>query len=256
MSHKVIKLKKENLLSELYPFLINSESEYYVRHILKWSYFPVNPLKKTENNNLVNMGYLENKKMYDKYMEEKDYDGIMVLLDKQTRMWWFIQNYKRVYRDLGDEKFYKLFRSNLVYVDSHYSYKKYYSKIISLGRDPKLMMSKKEQKQLDKLPETFTIYRGVSSDKIPSSSNVKKLLGNSWTNDKKISDWFSRNHSPKFTGCKYYIILSYQISKDEIISYFTDRKEKEIFIDYSKIDTSKVKWEITKSGDELYRELE
>jgi len=256
MTDKVIKLKKENLLPELFPFIINIDGKNYVRHILQWSYFPVDPFKKTEYNNLVNMGYMENKKRYDKYMKEKDYDSIMVLLDKQTRMWWFIQNYKRVYKDLGEEKYYKMLSDNLTYVDNHDMVRKYYSKMISLGSNPHLMMSKKEQKQFDRLPETFTIYRGTSSNTKPSSSNIKKLLGNSWTNDKKISEWFSKNHSPKFRGSKYIIILNYQVKKSEIISNFTERGEKEIFMDYTKMDPTKVKWDIIPPRKFSDKELE
>ena len=96
----------------------------------------------------------------------------------------------------------------------------------------------------DKLPDTFTIYRGTSSDKLPTTSNVKKLLGNSWTNDKKKSKWFSQNHSPKFRGSKYIIILNYLVKKSEIMSWFFERGEKEVFMDYTKMDVSKVKWEI------------
>jgi hypothetical protein len=189
-------------------------------------------------------------------MEEKDYDSLMIWLDKQTRMWWFIHNYKKVYKDLGEEKYFKMFRENLTYVDNHDNVRKYYSKMISIGSNPQLMMSKKEKKQFENLPETFIIYRGTSSNTKPSSSIIKKLLGNSWTNDKKISEWFSKNHSPKFRGSKYIVILNYKVKKSEIISYFTERKEKEIFLDYTKIDPTKVKWDILQPMTDLNEELD
>lgn len=246
---RIIKLKKEQLLPELYRFLETHGKDTYVRHILSWSHFPVNLFKKSENNTIVNQGYLEKKKMYDEYMNKKKYESILVLLDKQTRMWWFIQYYKKIYKDLGEEKYYKMLGENLTYVDNHDQVRKYYSKMISIGSNPHLMMSKKERKQFEKLPNTFTIYRGTSSNKKPSSSNIKKLLGNSWTNDKKISEWFSKNHSPKYRGSKYIIILSYNVKKSEVISYFTDRKESEVFLDYTKIDLSLVNWEILDSSN-------
>ena len=255
MNDKVIKFKKEDLLPVLYPFLVRNGEETYVRHILSWSNYPVYPFEKSENNTHVNDEYRGKKEEYDEYMDQKDYESVMVLLNKQTRIWWFIQNYKKVYKDLGEEKYYEILSENLTYVDNHDQVRKYYSKMISLGSNPHLMMSKKERKQFEKLPETFTIYRGTSSNTKPNSTNIKKLLGNSWTNDKKISEWFSQNHSPKYRGSKYIILLNYQVKKSEIISYFTERNEKEIFLDYTKIDISMVKWEIIQQRTNLVNEL-
>lgn len=253
---KVIKIKKEELLPELYRFIVSIGNVSYVRHILSWSDYPVFPNKKSENNTHVNDEYRGKKEEYEEYMKEKDYDEVMCLLDKHTRMWWMIKNYKKVYKDIGEEKYYKLLSENLTYVDNHKTVRKYYSKMISIGSNPQLMMSKKEKKQFDKLPDTFTIFRGVCSDFKPSSTNIKKLIGNSWTIDKEKSKWFSQKFSPRFYGSKYKTILYYQVKKSEIVSYFTERNEKEIFLDYTKIDPSKVKWDILPPLTDLDKELE
>ena len=240
----IIQLPEEELHPDLFGSLIKKGEDTYVRHFLIWSHFPVNPYGKSGRNSLVNWEYSTKKVEYNGYLKNKNYDDILVLLDKQTQMGWFIKNYKRINKDIGDEKYYKMFREILTYVDNHDEVRKHYSKLLTYGKDHLQMMSKKERKQFNKLPDTFTIYRGTSSDKLPTSSNVKKLLGNSWTNDKKTSKWFSQTHSPKFRGSKYNIILNYQVKKSEIISWFSERGEKEVFMDFTKIDVSKVKWEI------------
>ena len=38
----------------------------------------------------------------------------------------------------------------------------------------------------------------------------------------------------------YYYLLEYNINKEIVLSYFSQRKEKEIFIDYTKIDITKI----------------
>jgi hypothetical protein len=243
MRVKVIKFKREELLPELFKFLVKNGDENYIRHFLFWTYFPVDPLRKCENNTMVNNQYKSTMKMYETYLKEKDYSGIFVLLDKETRMGWFIKNYKKIYKDVGEEIYFKLLRENLVYVDNHDTVRKHYSKLICLGKDHLLMMSKKERKQFDKLPENLTIYRGTSSDKEVTPSNIRKLLGNSWSLDKEISIWFTVNHSPKFRGSKYLILLTYKLKKSEVISYFTDRNENEIFLDYTKIDLDRITYE-------------
>jgi hypothetical protein len=256
MTDKVIKFKKEFLHPDLLKSVGISGGMFYVRHLIIWSSFPVTPYEKSVNNSIVNLHYLGIKDRYEKNMKEKDYSGVMVILDKQIRMGWFIKHYKKLYKDLGEEKYFKLLRENLTYVDIHDRVRKHYNKIISIGSNPSLMMSKKEMRQFEKLPNTFVIYRGTSSDKKPSQSNVKNLLGNSWTNDKKISEWFSHNHSPKSGHSKYLIILEYQVKKSEIISYFTERNEKEIFMDYTKMDSSKVTWSFLLPKTDLDKEFD
>jgi hypothetical protein len=243
MGAKVMKDRKEQLLPELYQFLANIEGEPYVRHYLCWSITPVNPFEESEQNHLANILYIFNKKMYERYLEEKDYDSILVHLDKQTKMGWFIKNYKKIYRDVGDEKYYKILRQILIYVDNHDHVRKHYSKLISRGNDHLQMMSKKERNQFDKLPKKLTIFRGTSSNKFVTPSNIKKLFGNSWSLDREIPIWFSIKHSPKIRGSKYIILLTYKLKKSEVISYFTQRGENEIFLDYTNIDLKRISYE-------------
>lgn len=243
MSDKQIELEEQELDRELFPYLISFGDEDHIRHPIVWSQFPVSRYGKSGWNTLVNLQYKDLKDLIEKDLKKKDYDSVFIHLNKETRMNWFIINYKRIYTDVGEEKYYTLLRENLTYVDNHDWVRKHYSKMISYGKDHLLMMSKKERKQFDKLPNKLIIYRGTSSDKKITSSNLKKLLGNSWSLDREISIWFTLKHSPKFRGSKYLILLTYELEKNEVISYFTERNENEIFLDYTKIDLSRVKYE-------------
>lgn len=180
---------------------------------------------------------------YKECKKNKNYNLFVVSLDKECYITWFLKDYRKIYKDLGDEKYYKLLREILVHVDNHDPYRKHYTKLISIGSDPLHMMSTEERKKFNDLPQKFVVYRGTSSDILVTDKNLKKLFGNSWSIDREISIWFSLKHSPKFRGSEYIILLSYELEKSEIVSYFTERDENEIFLDYSKIDVDRVTYE-------------
>lgn len=240
MKIKTITIPEEFLLPVLFLHLCEIGGETHVRHFLVSSYYPVDPFSLSQSNSIVNQTFLSKKKIYDNYLKKKKYNDIFHLLDKHNRMEWFIDKYKLLYKDLGEKKYYKLLRENLVFVDNHDPYRKHYSKLIQIGKDPTLMMSSQEKKQFNKLPEQLKIFRGTSSDKKITKRNVRSLLGNSWSIDREISIWFSLKHSPKFRGSKYIILLTYTLPKSEVVSYFTDRNENEIFLDYTTIELDRI----------------
>ena len=240
MESERIHIEEELLNDELKEFVTYINGEPHIRHFLCWSYYPVNLLGKSVSNTMSNQSFTTKKKYYEVYFKKKKYNDILTLLDKHTQIEWFIEHYKIVYSDIGDKKYYKMLKEILVYIDNHDPYRKHYSDLISIGNDSTQMMTSNEKKRYNKLPQKLTIYRGTSSHKKITKSNVNELYGNSWSIDREISIWFGMNHSPKFRGSKYIILLTYELDKSEVVSYFTERGENEIFIDYTKIDLSRI----------------
>jgi len=240
-------LEKEFLIEELHKSIVEIDNNLYINHFLCQNYFfDIDPFGETTNNAFINLQYKTKLTLYKKYIKEKDYDSILNILDKQKKMEWFIKNHKKIYINIGNTKYFKMFSWILTYVDHHYPFRKKYSKIIELGRNPRLMMSKKEKEHFNKLPKKIQIYRGVCVDKNfkhLEEHQRELLIGNSWTLDYEKASWFSKNHAPKFyqaTKLKK-IILTYEVDKKDVIAYFKDRNEEEIFVDYEKIKLSEVK---------------
>jgi hypothetical protein len=227
-------IEEQELLPELFGHFSGSIDEPHMNHFLCPKVFSVNPIGVSFNNTRVNKWYLDNKKMYEKFLSEKDYGGVLVVITKPFRTSWFIKNHKKIFKDVGEKKYYELLCGVLTDVELHYYTKKSYSRIINIG-DPLNMMSKSERKMYDKLPETFMIYRGVSSDTKFTQNNINKYVGNSWTLDQEKSRWFSNRWYRE-----YKVVFSMEISKSQVLSYFNGRNEKEIFVDYTKLDYSKI----------------
>jgi len=238
--------KKEFLIEELHKSIVEVGSNLYIDHFLCQDYFfDIDPFGETTNNAFINMQYKIKMTLYRKYLKEKDYDSILNILDKQKKMEWFIKHHKKIYTNIGNTRYFKMFSWILTYVDHHYPYRKNYSKIIELGRNPGLMMSKNEKEFFNKLPKVIKIYRGVCVDlnfKKIEDAQKEMLIGNSWTLDYEKAAWFSKNHAPKFHQAKKLkkIILCYEVEKKEVMAYFKERNEEEIFIDYKKIDLNKI----------------
>ena len=234
-----INVKPEKLDLSLFNSLVNLNGEPYVRHFLCSSIFPVNPFSESENNNLVNQIYRSHLKLYEEYLKKDDFDGVFLVIEKQYRLVWFIKNYKKIYSKVGEKKYYKLLGGILVMVDEHYKTKKHYSKLLYIGNDTRLMMNTLEKKEFNKLPNEILVYRGLYSKKKLDNLNFMKFVGNSWSLDVKKSVWFSGFNSMSNQVGNHYI-LQYKIQKENIVSYFSSRKEKEIFLDFNKIEMSKI----------------
>ena len=228
----------EKLHPDLVPYLENmGEEEFYLKHELVWRLLLDNPFEESEYNHWVNQWYGKVKQKYQEYLQSKDWESVFGLISTPKRTQWIIENYHQIYQDIGDDKYYSLLGNVLVGVELHYYTKKFYSKLLYIGSDPLKMMDENERKLYDELPEQFTIFRGVDSQSKITLKNFRKFVGNSWTIDKEKSLWFSTR------GLKYSVVLSTEIFKNQVLSYFTKRKEEEVFVDYEKLDYSKIKIE-------------
>jgi hypothetical protein len=253
MNSDKIKLKKEILLPELEPYVLRNElGRLVIDHPLFFFHDIKDPYQKNIINAEVNSSFKDRIEQYQKYLKEKNYEFILDLLPKSRKIPWFIKHYRKIYKDLGEEGYYKqlayIFRS----VDyGHQWYRKKYSKLISHGNSPLNMMSEEDRGLYDNLPEKFRVYCGTSSKKKVTTKNLKSLLQNSWSLDREISVWFSFNYSDFPGESIHYIILCYEVYKSEVVSFFLGRgglgeykvKEREVFLDYTIIDLERVSFE-------------
>ena len=90
----------------------------------------------------------------------------------------------------------------------------------------KFLMSEKDLEIYNNFDDTVTIYRGVQA------GNYK---GMSWTTDYKTAKWFANRF--KGNGKVY----KTEVSKSDILAYFSCRNENEIVIDVTTINKDKVK---------------
>lgn len=84
--------------------------------------------------------------------------------------------------------------------------------------DKRYLMSAEEYKQYLLLPETLTIYRGVTSY---NSRNIKAL---SWTLDRDKAEWFAHRLGEDGT------VYEAEIAKDYVLAFFTSRNEAEVVV--------------------------
>ena len=88
---------------------------------------------------------------------------------------------------------------------------------------PKLM-SRKDLKHYNNLPEVITIYRGMTIEEFESG-----YFGVSWTLSKKVAEFFAnqygRNHD---TSHLPKIVHKLEVPKQLICAYFSGRNEQEV----------------------------
>lgn len=84
--------------------------------------------------------------------------------------------------------------------------------------DKSYLMSKREQKKFNALPEKVTIYRGVN--------NPGYKYGFSWTLDKRIAYWFANRYENKES-----YVYECTVDKKDLVCYFEIRNEEEVIID-------------------------
>ena len=85
--------------------------------------------------------------------------------------------------------------------------------------DPATIMDEEEIQRLAELPETVTVYRGVTS------LNEKDRKALSWTTDPYIASWFAHRYGEDGK------VFTAKISKEYIYACFTGRGESEVILD-------------------------
>ena len=90
--------------------------------------------------------------------------------------------------------------------------------------DKQALMYDDEYKTYKDLPETFTVYRGVTSGRNPD--------GMSWTRDLSKADWFSRRFGDGY-------VLEGIANKKDVLAFFSRRGEEEVVIEAKKVKNKK-----------------
>ena len=86
--------------------------------------------------------------------------------------------------------------------------------------DKQALMYDDEYKTYKDLPETFTVYRGVTPGRNPD--------GMSWTRDLSKADWFSRRFGDGY-------VLEGIANKKDVLAFFSRRGEEEVVIEAKKV---------------------
>ena len=84
---------------------------------------------------------------------------------------------------------------------------------------PSMLMDENEYAKYEKLDDTITIYRGVTS------YNEKNKKALSWTLDVKVAEWFAKRYGQEGT------VYKAQINKEYIYALFDGRAEAEVIVD-------------------------
>lgn len=90
--------------------------------------------------------------------------------------------------------------------------------------DKQALMDEDEYDIYKSLPETFTVYRGVTPGRNPD--------GMSWTRDLSKADWFSRRFGEGY-------VLEGVANKKDILAFFSRRGEEEVVIEAGKVENKK-----------------
>lgn len=90
--------------------------------------------------------------------------------------------------------------------------------------DKQALMYDDEYKTYKDLPETFTVYRGVTPGRNPD--------GMSWTRDLNKADWFSRRFGDGY-------VLEGIANKKDVLAFFSRRGEEEVVIEAKKVKNKK-----------------
>lgn len=84
------------------------------------------------------------------------------------------------------------------------------------------IMTKKEQEYYDNLPETLTLYRGVSEG--------RKRLGLSWTDNYDVAVWYQKRFEE---WGRDGIVLKAKVKKEDVLAYF--EHDNELLVDVTQI---------------------
>ncbi len=88
---------------------------------------------------------------------------------------------------------------------------------------PEHLMTAEDIELKNSLPDTVTIYRGLTE------KNAKKIQALSWTLEERVAEWFAQRYSP------YGKVYQAEIDKEDILAVFTGRNESEVIVDPKKL---------------------
>lgn len=207
-----ILFKKEELHEDLLPYLENNGMFDLIRHPLVYSV----PHYQSQNA-LMNKMYIEKSKYAKELLDEKDFPAYVFLHERPFRMNAFL-----VVKDkMKDKDYWELLSGIWTDSENIWQQKKDWIKLLTdkkRSSTKSMFMSDKDIVELNKLPNTFTVYRGYHD-----GINEEGL---SFTLDKSIAERFSKSIGNKKKGK----VLSREVNKTDVFAYTDERSEKEIII--------------------------
>ena len=163
----------------------------------------------------------ENKDFIDN--QKKKIDHILVMCNSYERFPMFLRISMEM--DLRGELYWYALRYSYYCSDNLYQFRKAVKlAFASKEPQPEKLMSKRELNYLNKLPDTFTIYRGMTVDEFNSED-----FGVSWTLKKSVAKFFSDEYIRNFDtkNCQK-MVHQLTVNKSDVICYFDEREEYEI----------------------------
>lgn len=186
-------------------------------------------IDKIEDVNEINSEYEKLKNHY----QSIDYSLKLWNIKRNQKIEWLLSVSEEVMEFRGEHYYYTLLGDVLTDVEFQHDSKFDLLDLLRFGINPRLMMNDDENSSFEKLPDYLTIYRGFSIQ--DSNSEIEDYISFSWSLDYNKAVWFSERHC----GNKS-MILKCDIRKDEILSYFTRRRESEIVIDFETLDFNRI----------------
>lgn len=141
----------------------------------------------------------------------------------------FIYNLYDIY-DFSDEACGKLLRGQWVALENNENQNKKTKKAMEKWLEaikPLRLESEDDKEEYESLPETFTVYRGIQIGESP--------IGFSWSLKKSTAIWFAQRFDNENAQ-----ICEMEINKKDVVLYTNERKEFEIILIPSKINSQKI----------------
>lgn len=157
-------------------------------------------------------------------LTKKHIDKLLSIADSYSR--WNVFTNEIVPRlEFGNKIYWYALKGTYDLCDNLYPYKEEIKKAFSVNIPGKRdLMNKEEKELLRSLPETVTIYRGMTE-----AESISKDYGVSWTLNKEVAQFFAfqyrRNHA---TQGKKKVVEELTINKKDIVAIFLGRKEFEV----------------------------
>ncbi|OOG76708.1 hypothetical protein [Algoriphagus sp. A40] len=165
-----------------------------------------------------------------------DWIAHFISLPEGAKLAKFAEMAEDIYQFLGKEYYYQILADIITTMKTIGDWKYDVLELINLGNhSQKHLMEAEELGNFHKLPESFTVFRGVGlNDK---QHDVEDYLSTSWTLDLEIA----KLHAKKSTGVP--ILFKYEVQKREVLAYFSRYGQHEILLDFMDIDFQDVEIE-------------
>lgn len=176
-------------------------------------------------NKLINYGYDKKKHLLQEYLEAKDWNSLLFLIERPHRF----QAFKEHMNHMSDEEYWQNLAD--VYCDSENinQIPDVDKLLLSTRPHRKCMMSDSGATTLEEMPDKITIYRGFSRDRYWTHSF-------SFTTSRKVAAWFARRD-----GFPAPTLLTATVNKSDVLAYLDQRDECEILTNPDNITVKSTK---------------